>query len=206
MIEAAFMTGLLPGPWAAWEFVGAASLRDGGTTTVDALFPAGIQPGDLVVATMSPSSEAGRTVMTADGWQHLTPGPQDYLCTARYAAGLEAPVYVREGRNSIFVSVLVFRAKGWTTVKLEAHVSPATPLTVSTRRQNVLLLAIGITPRSTQSWTGSMTGAKPTARVERESTPAMQVYSANVDLPHQVTEIMVDAPQGSERNMVLSVS
>jgi hypothetical protein len=34
----------------------------------------------------------------------------------------------------------------------------------------------------------------------------MQVYSANIDYPHEVSDIYVDALSGAERNLILSVS
>lgn len=206
MIEAALMGGSLPGPWSAWEFVGSTSLLASGPAMVEAKFPAGIQPGDLVVTIMSPLNETIRTTLTAAGWQHWAQGNQDYVCTARYVDGLAPPAYARSGSNSIFVSVLVFRAQGWSTVKLEAHVSPASPINVTTQLQNVLLLAIGLTPKTTRGWAVSMAGADPTARVERVNAPALQVYSANVGFPLQVTGVAVDALSGAERNLILTVS
>lgn len=204
MIEAALMGGSLPGPWSAWEFVGSTTLLASGATTVEVKFPAGIQPGDLVVTIMSPLNESTRTTMSAPGWQHWAQGIQDYVCTARYAAGLVAPTYARAAANSIFVSVLVFRAQGWSTVKLEAHVSPAKPVTVSTQFQNVLLLAVGVTPKTTRGWSVTMTGADPAPRVQRTLAPALQAYSANVGFPQQVTGISVDALSGEERNLILT--
>lgn len=206
MIEAALMTGTLPGPWSAWEFIGSTSLLASGAAAVEASFPAGIEPGDLVVTIMSPLSETIRTTMTAQGWQHWAQGNQDYVCTARYAVGLPMPKYSRVGSNSIFVSVLVFRAQGWSTVKLEAHASPAAPIALTTSLQNVLLLAIGVTPKTTRGWAVAMVGADPAARIERANAPAMQIYSANVDFPHQVTGISVDALSGDERNLILTIS
>lgn len=206
MIEAALMGGSLPGPWSAWEFVGSTTLLASGATTVETKFPVGIQPGDLVVAIMSPLNELTRTTMSAPGWQHWAQGNQDYVCTARYLDGLAPPAYARSGSNSIFVTVLVFRAQGWSTVKLEAHVSPAMPINVTTQLQNILLLAVGVTPKTTRDWSVSMSGAEPTARVERTLSPALQVYSANVGFPHLVSGIAVDALSGAERNLILSVS
>lgn len=206
MIEAALMTGTLPGPWSAWEFIGSMSLLASGAAAVEASFPSGIEPGDLVVTIMSPLNETIRTTMTAQGWQHWAQGNQDYVCTARYAVGLPMPKYSRAGSNSIFVSVLVFRAQGWSTVKLEAHVAPATPIAITTNLQNVLLLAVGVTPKTTRGWSVSMVGADPVARIERANAPAMQIYSANVDFPHQVTGISVDALSGDERNLILTIS
>lgn len=206
MIEAALMGGALPGPWAAWEYVGSTSLLASGSTKVEAKFPAGIRSGDLVVTIMSPLNETIRTTMSAAGWQHWAQGNQDYVCTAQYAPDLSPPAYSRAASNSISVSVLVFRAPGWSSVKLEAHVSPAAPITVATKLQNVLLLAIGVTPKTTRGWSVSMSGASPSARVERVSAPAMQVYSVNIDLPRQVTGISVDALSGLERNLILTAS
>jgi len=205
MIEAALMGGALPGPWSAWEFVGSTSLLASGAARVDAKFPADVQPGDLVVAIMSPLNESIRTTMSATGWQHWAQSNQDYVCTARYADGLAPPAYARAASNSIFVSVLVFRSQGWSTVKLEAHVAPANPITITTQLQNVLLLAIGVTPKTTRGWAVSMTGAVPEARVERALAPALQAYSANIDFPHQVEGIAVDALSGEERNLILTI-
>lgn len=70
MIEAALMGGALPGPWSAWDFVGSTSLLASGATTAEAKFPAGVQPGDLVVTIMSPLNETIRTTMSAGGWKH----------------------------------------------------------------------------------------------------------------------------------------
>jgi len=206
MIEAALMGGALPGPWGAWEFVGSTDLLASGSTAVSASFPERIQDGDFVIAILSTLNESVGTSMSSAGWQHWAPGTQDYVCTARYVAGLKAPVYTRVGSNSLFVSVLAFRAQGWSSVKLQAHVSPAVPMSVTTSLQNELLLAIGITPKTTRGWTGRMTGADQTARVERVNAPAMHVYSANVGFPHLVSGISVDALSGAERNLILTVS
>ncbi|MBA1209385.1 hypothetical protein [Pseudomonas fulva] len=206
MIEAALMGGALPGPWSAWEFIGSTSLLASGSATVEAKFPAGAEPGDLVVAIVSPLNENIQTTMSAKGWQHWVGGIQDYVCTARFVEGLSPPAYARAGSNSIFVSVLVFRSQGWSSVKLEAHLAPASPVNVTTQLQNVLLLAIGTTPRTTRGWAVAMTGAEPTVRVERTLAPALQAYSANIDFPHEISGIVVDALSGAERNLILTVS
>ncbi|OUM34743.1 hypothetical protein B8W72_09780 [Pseudomonas putida] len=206
MIEAALMGGALPGPWSSWEFVGSASLLASGIVPVAAPMPEGVEAGDLIVALMSPLNEAVGTTMPVAGWQHLSSGGQDYVCAARYTSALAAPRYVRSASNSIFITVLAFRAQGWSTIKLEAHVSPAVPLNVTTSLQNELLLCIGVTPKTTRGWEVHMSGAEPVDRVQRNNAPAMQVYSANVDFPHQVSGISVDALSGSERNLILTVS
>lgn len=206
MIEAALMGGALPGPWSNWEFVGSASLLASGLLPVAAAMPEGVEVGDLVVALMSPLSEGVGTRMSAPGWQHLSSGGQDYVCAARYTPDLASPVYVRSASNSIFITVLAFRAQGWSTIKLEAHVSPAAPLSVTTSMQNELLLCIGVTPKTTRGWEVHMNGAEPVERVRRSNAPAMQVYSANVDFPHLVSGISVDALSGDERNLILTVS
>ncbi|QDC05022.1 hypothetical protein AB1H94_13430 [Pseudomonas fulva] len=206
MIEAALMGGALPGPWSAWEFIGSTSLLASGSATVEAKFPVGVEPGDLVVTIMSPLNESIPTTMAAAGWQRWSTASQDYVCTARFAVGLSPPSYSRAGSNSIFVSVLVFRAQGWSTVKLEAHLAPAAPVDVTTQLQNVLLLAIGVTPKTTRGWEVTMNGAEPVARVERNLAPAVQVYSANIEFPHQITGILVDALSGLERNLILTIS
>lgn len=206
MIEAALMGGGLPGPWSPWMFVGSTDILASGAGSVEGKFPSGVQDGDLVVAVMSPLNETIRTTMASSGWQHWALGNQDYVCTARYAAGLALPVYARAASNSIFVSVLVFRAQGWANVKLEAHVSPAAPTSVTTGLQNVLLIAVGLTPKTTRGWAVTMVGAEPVARVERINAPAMQVYSSNIDFPRKVSGVMVDALSGQERNLILTVS
>lgn len=206
MIEAALMGGALPGPWSAWEFIGSTSLLASGATNVEAKYPTGIQPGDLVITTMSPLNESVRTTMVSSGWQHWAHSGQDYVCTARYAPRLAAPVYARAGSNSVFVSVLVFRAQGWSAVSFAAHTSPAVPVTITTQQQNELLIVIGLTPRTTRGWAVSMNGAKPTARVERVNAPAMEIHSANVDFPHRVAGVALDALSGLERNLILTVS
>lgn len=98
------------------------------------------------------------------------------------------------------------RAPGWSSVKLESHAYPATPIDVTSHLQNELLLCIGITPRTTSGRGGHMTGSTPATRVERSLAPAMQVYSANIDYPHEVPDIYVDALSGAEQNLTLSVS
>lgn len=206
MIEAMMMGGLLPGPWSNWEFIGSANQLAGGSAPVEASFPAGVRVDDFVVALMSPLSEGVQTNMGEAGWQRWTPGGQDYVCTARYAPGLPPPTYTRSRTSPIFVSVLVFRAAGWSQVRLVSHVSPAAPINVTTKMQNELLLAIGVTPKTTRSWEVSMYGAEPIARVERINAPALQVYSASIDYPRQIAGISVDASSGAERNLILTVS
>lgn len=200
------MGGALPGPWSPWEFIGSTSLLASGAATVEVKFPAGVQSGDLVVTILSPLNEAISTRMVAPGWQHWAQGAQDYVCTARYAAGMASPAYARAGPNSIFVCVLVFRAQGWSDVRLEAHISPAAALSLTTKMQNELLLVVGLTPKTTRGWAVSMSGADPIARIERSNAPAIQVYSASVEFPRQVTDIAVDALSGAERNLILAVS
>ena len=200
------MGGVLPGPWSNWAFIGTTNLLASGSAVVEGKFPAGIQAGDLVVAVMSPLGETIKTTMTTAGWQHWAQGNQDYVCTAKYAPGLAAPKWARERSNSLFVSVLVFRAPGWSSLKLESHTSPAVAVDVTSKLQNELLLCIGITPKTTSGWAVHMTGASPIARVERALAPAMQIYSANIDYPHKVSGISVDALSGLERNLILSAS
>jgi hypothetical protein len=206
MIEAALMGGSLPGPWSSWEFVGSTELLATGVTPVEALFPSGVQTGDLAVAIMSPRNEGVGTKMAAPGWQHWTPGEQDYLCTAKYAPGLQAPKWLREATNAVFVCVLAFRAQGWSSISLEAHMAPATPVSLTTRLQNELLLCIGLTPNTTRGWTVNMTGAEPAVRLDRMLSPALHISSANVEFPRLVSGVAVDALSGAERNLILSVS
>lgn len=206
MIEACLMGGVLPGPWSRWEFVGSASVLATGSARVEAQFPLGVRDGDLVIAVMSPRNEITATAMGVAGWQRWATGVQDLVCTARYSAGLSVPAYTRAGPNPIFVTVLAFRADGWSTVKLQSHKAPAEPVAVATRMQNELLLCIGVTPQTTRGWAVTMNGADPVSREERTSAPALRVYSASVDFPRQITGISVDALSGAERNLILTVN
>ncbi|MBK5004152.1 hypothetical protein [Pseudomonas sp. S32] len=206
MIEAALMGGSLPGPWSSWEFIGSTELLASGSAPVEGTFPPGVEPGDLIIAVMSPRNEGVGTAMATSGWQHWAAGTQDYLCTARYSSGLLAPKWSRGGNNPLFVCVLAFRAPGWTSVSLKAHTSPAVPTNITTRLQNELLLCIGLTPRATRDWAVSMSGAVPAVRQNRLLSPALHVSSANVDFPRSITGISVDALSGDERNLILSAS
>lgn len=206
MIEAALMAGLLPGPWSNWEVVGSTNLLATGSAIAQAEFPKGTQTGDLVVAIQSSMNESVKTTMVSEGWQHWASSMQDYVCTARFAAGLAPPVYSRAGNNSIFVAVLVFRSQGWSSVRLRAHTSPATEIEVATELQNELLLVVGLTPKTTRSWRVSMSGAVPSMEVDRKLAPALHVSFASIDFPKAVTGVYVDALSGSERNLILSAS
>ncbi|MBK5008380.1 hypothetical protein IAE33_000240 [Pseudomonas sp. S60] len=200
------MGGALPGPWSSWEFVGGTELLSTGVASVEASFPAGVQPGDLIVAVMSPRNEGVGTNMASAGWQHWAPGGQDYLCTARYVPGLMAPRWVKDASNALFVSVLAFRAPGWSSITLEAHVAPAVPVSITTRLQNELLLCIGLTPNTTRSWGVTMTGAQPAMRLDRTLSPALHISSVSVEFPQVISGVAVDALSGAERNLILSVS
>lgn len=206
MIEAALMGGALPGPWSSWEFVGATELLSTGVAPVEVSFPPGVQDGDLVVAVVSPRNESVGTNMVAPGWQHWAPGEQDYLCTARYVPGLQAPRWLKEASNALFVSLLAFRASGWSSISLEAHMAPAVPVRITTRLQNELLLCIGLTPNTTRSWSVTMTGVQPAIRLDRTLSPALHISSASVEFPQVVSGVAADALSGAERNLILSVS
>ena len=198
------MGGGLLGPASAWQFIGVTNLLSSGATPTEPMFPNGIQAGDLVVGVMSPFNEAIKSTMTSIGWQLWDNGTQDYVCAARYTPGLPPPKWEKAGLNPLFVSVLVFRAPGWSSVQLASQVSPAAPVDVTTRARNELLLSIGITPRTTKGWAGYMPGALAIARIERPIAPAMQVYSANIETPRLMSGIYVDASSGAERNLILS--
>lgn len=206
MIEAALMGGSLPGPWSSWEFVGGTELLSTGLTPAGAAFPSGLQPGDLIVAVMSPRSEGIGTKMATPGWQHWTPGGQDYLCTARYETGLQAPRWLKDASNALFVCVLAFRAPGWSSVSLESHMAPAAPLSITTRMQNELLLCIGLTPNTTRAWAVNMDDAEPVTRLDRTLSPALHISSTNIAFPQVVYGVAVDALSGAERNLILSAS
>lgn len=198
------MGGGLRGPGSAWKFVGAVNLLSGGTGTVQPTFPSGIQPGDLVVGLMSPLNETVAVTMTTPGWERWGSQSHDYACAARYVPGLLPPKWEKVRANSLYVSVLVFRAPGWSTVQLEAQTVPASPVSVDVQASNQLLLSIGLTPGTTRSWVGHMPGEVATARVQRANSPAMQVYSATIGSPRKVTGIYVDASSGTERNLLIS--
>lgn len=204
MIEALLMGGGLLGPASAWAFIGAVNLLSGGPNPVQPKFPSGIQTGDLVVGIMSPMDESVAVSMTSSGWQNWGTRSQDYACAARYAPGLAAPKWTKSSSNMVFVSVLVFRAPGWSSVRLESQAAPASPKTVDVQASNELLLSIGMTPGTTKAWAGHMPGELAVSRVQRENAPAMQVFSANVDRPRQVSGIYVDATSGAERNLLIS--
>ncbi|MBD8598735.1 hypothetical protein [Pseudomonas sp. CFBP 8772] len=204
MIEVLFMGGEEAGPSVPWALIAADSHLSVGATPAEVNFPAGTQPGDLVVALASPGSEAIKTRFMASGWQHFSEGDQDYLCAARYAPGLALPRWEKSASNTLGLAVMTFRAQGWSRLQLESHISPAQPVNVSTRAPNELLISIGITPRSTQAWIGHMTGAPQSSVVSVASEPALQVYWSNVTLPKTITDIYVDAPSGVERNLILS--
>jgi hypothetical protein len=204
MMEAAFMGGGLLGPRSAWLFIGVTNLLSDGSAPAAPQFPSGVQPGDLVVGVMSPRNETIHTAMTSEGWQRWDNGTQDYVCAAKYAPGLAPPRWEKAATNPLYVSVLVFRAPSWSSIKLEAQISPAAPVDITTRAQNELVLSVGITPQTTKGWTGYMPGAVATARVERTLSPAVQVYSANIEYPKQLLGVYVDTLSGAERNLILT--
>ncbi|MDF2795135.1 MAG: hypothetical protein K0S85_2888 [Pseudomonas orientalis] len=206
MIEAALMGGALLGPWSKWEFVGGTELLSTGLAPEEAAFPSGVQIDDLIVAVMSPRHERVSTKMDTPGWQHWTPGSQDYLCTARYEPGLQAPRWLKDAYNALFVCVLAFRAPGWSSINLESHMAPATPLSITTRMQNELLLCVGLTPNTTKGWAVNMDDAEPVTRLDRVLSPALHISSTNIAFPQVVSGIAVDALSGAERNLILSVS
>ena len=204
MMEALLMGGGLLGPASAWTFVGVVNLISGGTGPAQPKFHGAIQPGDLVIGLMSPLYETEAVTMTTAGWETWGTRSHDYACAARYTPDLLPPKWEKVRANSLYVSLLVFRAPGWSTVRLEAQNAPAIPVNVDVQANNQLLLSIGITPGTTRSWVGHMPGEVATARVQRANAPALQVYSATVASPRQVSGIYVDAASGSERNLLIS--
>lgn len=204
MIEALLMCGDQQGPLSAWSFVGAMTILSSGTGPVTPKFPAGVQPGDLVVGIMSPLKESGPVIMTSTDWLKWGTRAHDYACAARYVQGLSLPRWEKSESNSVFAAVLAFRAAGWSTVQIESQTAPAAPVSVISRARNELLISIGITPGTTKAWVGYMPGQLVTPRVERVLAPAMQVYSANIESPRNISGVYVDAASGAERNLIIS--
>ena len=192
------------GPATAWELVGITQLLTSGPYAVVTDFPVGTQEGDLVVCLMSCLDESVPTTMVSEGnWTHWTPGTQDYLCTARYSAGLAAPRWQKGESTSLYLATLVFRAPGWSTVQLESNQSPASPVAITVQARHQLLLNLSVAPK-TSSWVGHMPSLAAGSRLSRRTTPAMQVYSADIEDPGQYPGIYATSSSRTERNLILS--
>ncbi|WP_409274342.1 hypothetical protein [Pseudomonas sp. KCJK9111] len=205
MIEAALMLGNVQGSASAWQFIGSTNLLTTDSAPITPGLPAGIREGDLLVGVMSPRSEQAPTEMLTNGWQRWRTGNQDYLCAARYVAGLAAPRWYKGAASGVFTAVLAFRTRAWSTFTLAAQSAPAAPADLGTTVRNSLVLAIGVTPGTTRDWQVSVGGTlAPVSRIERALAPGMQVSSLSVDYPQPVLGLMVDALSGSERNLILT--
>lgn len=211
MIEAALLMGGQQGPLSAWQFVGQNAVVSNGLS-VEVAFPAGIQPGDLVVAVMSNRNDGGAMVtnlpMNVDGW--FTWGDRtattkfDVVCAACYRDDLLPPKWQQDASRYLHINVLVYRAPGWSSVKLESQKAPYALVDVATNVNNTLILSIGVTPGTTSRWVSTLSGVAQTKRYDSPYSPAMFVGDANVANPATVTGIGVDASPGAERHLILT--
>lgn len=206
MIEAALLLGKTANILSPWEYVGSTDSLTTSAASVTLQIPAAAQPGDLLVAVMSPGDEAISTEMTSGGWQRMTPGSQDYVCVTRLTAFTERPTYKKSGANVIYACLAVFRATGWSSVRLAANNAPYQRVSVATETNNTLILSLATTPGFAGSWTAGMTGGSQFARRIRATSPSMAIYSADIAKPTNVTNIFVNARDGLERNIILAIS
>lgn len=204
MIEAAMMMGGQSGPMAAWQYVGVATSLTSGSADATVSFPAGVQPGDLVVAVMAYGTEGQVIKMAEPGWLKWGNSSNDFVCAAAYREGMAPPRWTRSGSVRVRLALYAFRANGWSSIRLEHQNGPAVASAVKTIVPNTLILNLGVTPGTTGSWSGYMTGATQTSRYRSDSSPAMVLYSANVPEPKEVTNIRVNASSGYERNFILT--
>lgn len=210
MIETVLLMGGQQGPLSAWQFVGQNAVVSN-ALSVEAAFPAGIQPGDLVVAVMSNRNDPGAMVtnlpMNVEGW--FTWGDRtattkfDVVCAACYRDGLLAPTWQQDASRYLHINVLVYRAPGWSSVKLESQKAPYALVDVTTSVKNTLILSIGVTPGTVGIWGSALSGAQ-TKRYDSPYSPAMFVGDANVASLATVTGIGVDASPGAERHLILT--
>lgn len=204
MIEAVMMMGGQNGPLAAWQYVGVSTSLTSGATDATVSFPSGVQPGDLVVAVMSYGTEGYTIKMAEPGWLKFGHGTADFVCAAAYRDGMAPPRWTRSGSVRVRLALFAFRANGWSSIRLEHQKSPAVASAVKTVVPNTMILTIGVTPGTTGSWGGYMTGASLTSRYRSDSSPAMVLYSSNVPEPKEVTNIRANASSGAERNLILT--
>ncbi|MEE1914997.1 hypothetical protein V0R52_01185 [Pseudomonas asiatica] len=206
MIEAAMLLGKSSGALSPWEFIGSTELLTTSSANITLQIPVDAQPGDLLVAVMSPGNESIKTEMLSGGWQRLTTGSQDYVCVTRLTDFTERPTYKKSAANAVYASLAAFRSSGWSSVSLVANNAPYELESVTTEANNSLILSIATTPGFAGAWTAGMTGGSQTPRRLRVSSPAMAVYSANIVKPSLATNIFVNARHGSERNIILAIS
>ncbi|MFT2184385.1 hypothetical protein [Pseudomonas putida] len=212
MIEALMMGGAGQGPSEAWTYITGVGAAVSGTTLTRP-FPTGVLPGDLVVAVMSVyndsgSSSASNVPLVSPGWWKWGFGsssaPIHCVVAARYADGLPAPTWQAAENRTARVWVGVFRAKGWTSVRLESQLTPATPVAIQTLVPNTLVLNIGLTPGTTASWLTYMTGATRVRRYTSDYSPAMVVDATPIPTKTPLTNIYANATSGDERNLILT--
>ena len=206
------MGGAGQGPSEAWQYIAGAGTTVNGTTLTRP-FPAGVLPGDLVVAAMSVyndsgSSAASNVPLVSPGWWKWGFGsssaPIHCVAAARYADGLQAPTWQAAESRTVRIWVGVFRAKGWASVRLESQLTPASPVAIQTLVPNTLVLNIGVTPGTTAAWYTYMTGASSLRRYTSNSSPAMVVDATPIPAKTSLTNIRADASSGDERNFVLT--
>lgn len=206
------MGGAGQGPSEAWQYItGAAGTASG--AVLSRPFPVGVMPGDLVVAVMSSYNDAGgpgvtNLPMISEGWWRWGFGPFSApvhsVVAARYYEGLQAPTWQAAENRTVRVWVGVFRAKGWTSVRLESQRAPATPVAIQTLVPNTLVLNIGITPGTTAAWYTYMTGASRIRRYTSDYSPALVVDATPIPAKTSLTNIYTDASSGDERNLILT--
>lgn len=206
MIEAAMLLGRSGGVLSPWEYIGYTELLTTSAANATVQIPAEAQAGDLLVAIMSPGNESIKTEMISGGWQRFSTGNQDYVCVTRLTDFTERPTYKKDAANAVFASIFVFRSAGWSSASLAANNSPYNQVSITTEGRNCLILTIATTPGFAGSWTPGMSGGAQFPRRLRVNSPAMAIYSANIAEPSLVTNIFVNARDGTERNIILTIS
>lgn len=206
MIEAAMLLGKSSGPLSPWEYIGSTELLTTSSASATLQIPAEARAGDLLVAVISPGNEAIKTEMISGGWQRLLSGDQDYVCVTRLTDFTERPTYKKSAANAVYASLAAFRSSGWSSVSLVANNAPYQLESVTTEGNNGLILSIATTPGFAGAWTAGMNGGSQTPRRLRVNSPAMAIYSANIAKPSLITNIFVNARDGSERNIILAIS
>lgn len=206
MIEAAMLLGKSSNSLSTWEYIDSTELLTTSSANAVLQIPAAAQVGDLLVAVISPGNESIKTEMISGGWQRLTSGDQDYVCVTRLTSFTERPTYRKAAANAVYATLAAFRSSGWSSVSLVAHNSPHKSESVEAVSNNNLILSIATTPGFAGSWTARINGSSQVPRKLRVNSPAMAIYSANIAQPSLITNISVDARDGTERNIILTVS
>lgn len=206
------MGGAGQGPGEPWQYVAGAGATITGSTLTRP-FPAGIQAGDLVVAVLSVRNDAGSPSATSvpfvsAGWWKWGFGsasaPVDCVVAARYYDGLPAPAWLATESRVVTIWVGVFRAKGWSAVRLESQRAPASPVSIETQLPNTLVLNVGITPGTTSAWYTYMTGVSRIRRYTNDWSPAMVVDATPIPAKTSLSNIYANASSGDERNLILT--